>query len=216
MLNMFNSPETPGIGGGEPDPRPADMSPPLINATSVAPGHVGVIITEKTTALISDRGLDTKLLMTTAYHPQANCMDERKNQTVEIAMRFRNLTQPESNWLDVDKVNEDLDDASLRSTREENGFDIYEEIDEEFLPERLSRVIGMPAPGESFEFRDVQDLVRYRFSDIGEDFLTDDFFTPEEREVVLEATMIAGRIGVERMQDFDLVVWVEDRRAETP
>lgn len=132
------------------------MSPPLINATSVAPGHVGVIITEKTTALISDRGLDTKLLMTTAYHPQANCMDERKNQTVEIAMRFRNLTQPESNWLDVDKVNEDLDDASLTSTRvhavwyfhphcrtaclepghfsqlvhlqEENGFDVYEEI----------------------------------------------------------------------------------------
>lgn len=80
----------------------------------------------------------------------------------------------------------------------------------------MSRVIGMPAPGESFEFRDVQDLVRYRFSEIGEDFLTDDFFTPEEREVVLEATMIAGRIGVERMQDFDLVVWVEDRRAETP
>lgn len=81
----------------KPDPRPADMSPPLINATSAAPGHASVIVTEKTTALISDRGIDAKLLMSTAYHPQANCMDERKHQTVEIAMRFRNLTRPESN-----------------------------------------------------------------------------------------------------------------------
>ena len=67
------------------------------------------------TAIISDRDrkftsslwkgmwkqLGTQLLMTTAYHPQADGLAERKNQTVEIAIRFHTFEHPESNWLEV-------------------------------------------------------------------------------------------------------------------
>jgi RNase H-like domain found in reverse transcriptase/Reverse transcriptase (RNA-dependent DNA polymerase)/Chromo (CHRromatin Organisation MOdifier) domain/Integrase zinc binding domain len=45
--------------------------------------------------------LGTKLLMTTAYHPQADGLSERKNQTVEIAIRYHYFCNPESNWVDV-------------------------------------------------------------------------------------------------------------------
>ncbi|KAM7222641.1 hypothetical protein V8F06_002135 [Rhypophila decipiens] len=39
--------------------------------------------------------------MTTAYHPQADGLAERKNQTVEIAIRFHNHTHPDSDWLEL-------------------------------------------------------------------------------------------------------------------
>ncbi len=62
------------------------------------------------TAIISDRdrkftldfwqgmweALGTKLLMTAAYHPQADGLAERKNQTVEIALRFFVFERPET------------------------------------------------------------------------------------------------------------------------
>ncbi|RYC55608.1 hypothetical protein CHU98_g10598 [Xylaria longipes] len=47
------------------------------------------------------KALGTKLLMTTAYHPQGDGLSERKNQTVEIAIRFHNYYNPESNWVDL-------------------------------------------------------------------------------------------------------------------
>lgn len=46
-------------------------------------------------------GLGTKLLMTAAYHPQANGMDERKNQSIEIAIRFHTFDNPDSNWVEL-------------------------------------------------------------------------------------------------------------------
>ncbi|RWA03570.1 hypothetical protein EKO27_g11536 [Xylaria grammica] len=47
------------------------------------------------------KALGTRLLMSTAYHPQTDGLSERKNQTVEIALRYYNFTNPESCWLDV-------------------------------------------------------------------------------------------------------------------
>jgi hypothetical protein len=47
------------------------------------------------------RTLGTKLMMTAAYHPQADGLSERKNQTVEIALRFQCFEHPETSWLDV-------------------------------------------------------------------------------------------------------------------
>ena len=43
----------------------------------------------------------TRLLMTAAYHPQANGLDERKNQTVEIAIRYHTFMFPDSPWSDA-------------------------------------------------------------------------------------------------------------------
>jgi hypothetical protein len=40
----------------------------------------------------------TRLAMTTAYHPQADGLSERKNQTVEIAIRFYYIEHPHANW----------------------------------------------------------------------------------------------------------------------
>ena len=40
--------------------------------------------------------LGTKLLMTAAYYPQADGLAERKNQTVEIALRFFVFERPET------------------------------------------------------------------------------------------------------------------------
>jgi hypothetical protein len=39
--------------------------------------------------------------MTAAYHPQADGLAERKNQTVEIALRYHIFDHPDGNWLDV-------------------------------------------------------------------------------------------------------------------
>ncbi|KAK9769283.1 putative Reverse transcriptase [Seiridium cardinale] len=47
------------------------------------------------------KALGTRLLMTTAYYPQADGLAERKNQTVELAIRYHAFVNPESNWLDV-------------------------------------------------------------------------------------------------------------------
>ena len=43
--------------------------------------------------------LGTKLWMTTAYHPQADGLAERKNQSVEIALRFHTFTNPDEDWI---------------------------------------------------------------------------------------------------------------------
>ena len=47
------------------------------------------------------KALGTRLLMTTAYHPQGDGLSERKNQTVEIAIRYHYYMHPESNWVDL-------------------------------------------------------------------------------------------------------------------
>lgn len=47
------------------------------------------------------KALGTKLLMTTAYHPQADGMAERKNQTVELAIRHHLYEHPDAAWTDV-------------------------------------------------------------------------------------------------------------------
>ncbi|RWA09357.1 hypothetical protein EKO27_g5767 [Xylaria grammica] len=43
----------------------------------------------------------SRLLMTTAYHPQGDGLSERKNQTVEIAMRYYTFEHPDRPWVDV-------------------------------------------------------------------------------------------------------------------
>lgn len=47
------------------------------------------------------RGFGTKLKMTTAYHPQADGQSERKNQTVELALRFYVAEYLDEQWIDV-------------------------------------------------------------------------------------------------------------------
>ncbi|RGP70378.1 reverse [Fusarium longipes] len=39
-----------------------------------------------------------KLAMTTAYHPEAYGISERRNQTVKIALRFHYIENPLANW----------------------------------------------------------------------------------------------------------------------
>lgn len=46
------------------------------------------------------RGFGTKLLMATAYHPQADGQAERKNQAVELALRYHIAEHPEQPWTD--------------------------------------------------------------------------------------------------------------------
>jgi hypothetical protein len=45
--------------------------------------------------------LNTKLLTSTAYHPQTDGQSERTNQTVEIALRFYATTHPDNDWTDA-------------------------------------------------------------------------------------------------------------------
>ncbi|CAJ2500431.1 Uu.00g032840.m01.CDS01 [Anthostomella pinea] len=47
------------------------------------------------------KSLGTRLLMTTAYHPQGDGASEQKNQTVEIAIRYHHFMHPELNWVDL-------------------------------------------------------------------------------------------------------------------
>jgi hypothetical protein len=47
------------------------------------------------------KALGTKLLMTAAYHPQADGLAVRKYQTVEIAMRFYIFEPSDASWLEV-------------------------------------------------------------------------------------------------------------------
>lgn len=42
-----------------------------------------------------------RLQMTTAYHPQADGQSERKNQDVELALRYYVAEHPDSDWVDV-------------------------------------------------------------------------------------------------------------------
>ncbi len=44
---------------------------------------------------------NTRLMMTTAYHPQSDGQSERKNQTVELAVRYHAFERPDENWLDL-------------------------------------------------------------------------------------------------------------------
>lgn len=70
-------------------------------------GVPSAIISDRDRKFTSDfwtgmwEALGTKLLMTAAYHPQADGLSERKNQTVEIALRYHIYEHPESNWLDI-------------------------------------------------------------------------------------------------------------------
>jgi hypothetical protein len=45
--------------------------------------------------------LDVRLLLSTAYHPQTDGLSERKNQTVEIAIRFHYFDNPDIPWTQV-------------------------------------------------------------------------------------------------------------------
>ncbi|KAJ8106400.1 hypothetical protein ONZ43_g7077 [Nemania bipapillata] len=47
------------------------------------------------------KSLGSRLLMTTAYHPQGDGLSERKNQTVEIAIRHYLFQYPDRTWVDV-------------------------------------------------------------------------------------------------------------------
>ena len=47
------------------------------------------------------KALGTRLKMTTAYHPQADGLSERKNQTVELAIRFHLFEAPDTPWIDI-------------------------------------------------------------------------------------------------------------------
>lgn len=47
------------------------------------------------------KALGTKLLMTAAYHPQGDGMAERKNQTVELAIRYHLFNHPGSDWVTI-------------------------------------------------------------------------------------------------------------------
>jgi len=43
--------------------------------------------------------LGTQLLTSTAYHPQTDCLSERTNQTVEIALRYEISSSPSADWV---------------------------------------------------------------------------------------------------------------------
>jgi hypothetical protein len=70
-------------------------------------GVPSAIISDRDRKFTSDfwqgmwEALGTKLMMTAAYHPQADGLAERKNQTVEIAMRFFIFERPDANWTDL-------------------------------------------------------------------------------------------------------------------
>jgi hypothetical protein len=56
--------------------------------------------------------LGTKLLFSTAYHPQTDGLSERKNQTVEIAIRMFAATNPDDPWTKVIPIlQQDLNNA---------------------------------------------------------------------------------------------------------
>lgn len=67
-------------------------------------GMPKVIISDRDSKFTSPfwRGLwksfGTRLAMTAAYHPSADGLAERRNQTVEIALRFHNMEHPGDNW----------------------------------------------------------------------------------------------------------------------
>lgn len=44
------------------------------------------------------KSLGTKILMSTAYHPQTDGISERKNQTVEIGLRYHAFNKPGEEW----------------------------------------------------------------------------------------------------------------------
>lgn len=70
-------------------------------------GVPSAIISDRDRKFTSDlwqgmwKALGTRLMMTAAYHPQADGLAERKNQTVEIALRFYIFERPDSSWLDI-------------------------------------------------------------------------------------------------------------------
>lgn len=43
----------------------------------------------------------TRLMMTTAYHPQSDGQSEQKNKVVELAVRYHAYEHPEENWVDL-------------------------------------------------------------------------------------------------------------------
>ncbi|KAL8366740.1 hypothetical protein RB595_010549 [Gaeumannomyces hyphopodioides] len=65
------------------------------------------IISDRDAKFVSDfwtgmwKTFGTKLQMTTAYHPQADGQSERKNQVVEMAIRYHAFENPDSDWADL-------------------------------------------------------------------------------------------------------------------
>ena len=47
------------------------------------------------------KAFGTKLQIITAYHPQTDSQSERKNQMVEMAIRYYAFENPDSDWADV-------------------------------------------------------------------------------------------------------------------
>jgi hypothetical protein len=45
--------------------------------------------------------IKVKFLMATAYHAPTNGLSERKNQTVEVAIRYHTATDPETTWVEI-------------------------------------------------------------------------------------------------------------------
>jgi hypothetical protein len=66
-----------------------------------------VIISDRDPKFTSDfwngiwKALGTRLMMTSAYHPQADGQSERKNQTVEIAIRYHTFMNPDEPWIHI-------------------------------------------------------------------------------------------------------------------
>ena len=64
------------------------------------------IVSDRDPKFLSDlwqglfRALGTKLLVSTAYHPQSDGQSERTNQTVEIAMRYYLGNKPTASWVE--------------------------------------------------------------------------------------------------------------------
>ena len=47
------------------------------------------------------KGFGTRLMMTTAWHPQSDGQSEVKNKVVELAIRYHAYEQPDEQWVDI-------------------------------------------------------------------------------------------------------------------
>ena len=65
------------------------------------------IISDRDPKFVSDiwtglwKAFGTRLIMTTAYHPQGDGLSERRNQSIEIALRYHYFEHPDVPWIDI-------------------------------------------------------------------------------------------------------------------
>ena len=94
-----------GLAPGDETNRAQDWAKILLALLSVMGwGLPSAIISDRDPKFLSAmwkeifNKLNTKLWVTTAYHPQGDGQSERSNQTVEIALRFLAADNPELDW----------------------------------------------------------------------------------------------------------------------